>query len=50
MPFQQNFSAHNTTVLVLTTNSWPILRQRLADIDQAINARGRSQISELDIS
>ncbi len=50
MPFQQNFSVRNISVLVLTTNSWPILRQRLADIDQAINARGRSQISELDIS
>jgi hypothetical protein len=50
MPFQQNFSVRNISVLVLTTNSWPILRQRLADINQAINARGRSQISELDIS
>ena len=49
MPFQQNFIHRNISVLVLTTNAWPILRQRLDDIIRAVNAMGDSQIQELDI-
>ena len=45
MPFQQNFTRRSMSVLILTTNSWPVLRQRLDDV----NAMGYSQISELDI-
>ena len=49
MPFQQNFVRRNISVLILTTNSWPDLRQRLDDVNQAVNDPGRSQITELDI-
>ena len=49
MPFQQNFTNRNINVLVLTTNAWPVLRQRLGDIDRAVNAMGHSQIRELDL-
>ena len=49
MSFQQNFTRRNISVLILTTNSWPDLRQRLDDVNQAVNTPGRDQITELDI-
>ena len=49
MPFQQNFTHRNISVLVLTTNAWPILRQHLSDVNQSVNAMGHNQIRELDI-
>jgi hypothetical protein len=49
MPFQQKFARTNSSVLILTTNSWPDLRQRLDDVNQAVNDPGRDQITELDI-
>ena len=49
MPFQQNFARRSMSILILTTNSWPVLRQRLDDVNRAVNAIGYNQISELDI-
>ncbi len=49
MPFQQNFTHRSISLLILTTNSWPILRDHLDDINQAVNAMGHSQIRELQI-
>ena len=49
MNFQQNFAHRYISVLFLTTNSWPVLRQRLEDINQAVNDIGYNQRRELDI-
>ena len=49
MPFQQNFTHRNISVLVLTTNAWPVLRQRLGDVNQAVNDMGHNQVLELDM-
>ena len=49
MPFQQNFTHRSISLLILTTNSWPILRQHLDDINQAVNATGLGQVSEVQI-
>lgn len=49
MPFQQNFTHRNISVLVLTTNAWPVLRQRLSDVNQAVNDIGHNQVLELDM-
>ena len=49
MPFQQNFAHRNISVLVLTNNARPVLRQRLGDINQTVNDMGHSQVHELDI-
>ena len=49
MNFQQNFAHRFISVLFLTTNSWPVLRQRLEDINQAVNDIGYNQRRELDI-
>ena len=49
IPFQQNLTRRNISVLVLTTNSWPRLRQRLNDINEAVEAMVHNQLSQLDI-
>ena len=49
MPFQQNFTNRNISVLVLTTNAWPVLRRHIDDVNQAVNAMGQNQIRELDV-
>ena len=49
IPFQQNLTRRNISVLILTTNSWPRLRQRLNDINEAVEAMGHNQLSQLDI-
>ena len=49
MPFQQNFARRSIRILILTTNSWPTLRQHLDEINRAIDAMGCDQITELDI-
>lgn len=49
IPFQQNFARRSIGVLILTTNSWPALRQRLEDINRAVNAGEFDQIRELDV-
>ena len=49
IPFQQNFSQRNISVLILPTNSWPTLRQHLDEVNRAVNVAARSQISELDL-
>ena len=49
MPFQQNFVHRNINVLILTTNAWPVLRQHIADINQAVNSTGANQVRELDV-
>ncbi len=49
MPFQQNFTRRNIRVLILTTNSWPRLRQHLVEINHAIDAMGYNQVRELEI-
>ena len=49
IPFQQNLTRRNISVLILTTNSWPRLRQRLNDINEAVEAMGHNQSSQLDI-
>lgn len=49
MPFQQNFARRNISILILTTNSWPVLRQHLDEVNQAVNEVRSNQITELDI-
>ncbi len=49
IPFQQNLTRRNISVLILTTNSWPRLRQRLNDINEAVEAMRHNQLSQLDI-
>ena len=49
IPFQQNLTRRNISVLILTTNSWPRLRQHLNDINQAVEAMAHNQLSQLDI-
>ena len=49
MPFQQNFTHRGIRLVVLTTNSWPTLRQHLDEINRAVNATEHHQISRLDI-
>jgi hypothetical protein len=49
IPFQQNLTRRNISVLILTTNSWPRLRQHLNDINEAVAAMGHNQLSRLDI-
>ncbi len=50
MNFQHNFAHRSISVLFLTTNSWPALRQRLEHINQAVNDIGYNQRRELDFS
>lgn len=49
IPHQQNFTHRSIGMLILTTNSWPTLRQRLHEINLAVDSTGQAQISELDI-
>ena len=49
MPFQQNFARRKISVLIITTDSWPDLRQRRDNVNQAVNAEEFDQIRELDV-
>ena len=49
IPSQQNLTRRNISVLNLTTNSWPRLRQHLNDINEAVEAMRHNRLSQLDI-